>query len=153
MTIVAALDFSTVTDRVFEIAAGLADSLRARIVLLHVVQPSELSGAGAGSAEDAESVVATGEQQATRRMARYERRMQLDKLNGSVILLRGSPAPQIVEHAVKLHAGLLVLGSHGAAGVSGRLVGDTLESILHKAPCPVVVVPHPKASRTRPPWL
>ncbi len=153
MTIVAALDFSTVTDRVFEIAAGLADSLRARIVLLHVVQPSEVAVADATAPEDVEAVVAAGEQQAVKRMARYERRMQLDKLNGSTIMLRGSPAPQIVEQSVKLHASLLVLGSHGAAGVSGRLVGETLEAILHRAPCPVVVVPHPKASRTRPPWL
>ena len=152
MTIVAALDFSTVTDRVFETAASLADSLHARIVLVHVVQPSELTGAAA-STEEAEAAVATGEQNATRRMARYERRMQLDKLNGSVMLLRGAPAPQIVEWSVKLHASLLVMGSHGQAGIAGRLVGTTIEAILHKAPCPVVVVPHPKASRTRPPWL
>ena len=54
MTIVAALDFSTVTDRVFEIAVGLADSFRARIVLLHVVQPSETVAASVAS-EDIEA--------------------------------------------------------------------------------------------------
>ena len=153
MTIVAALDFSSVTDRVFETAVGLADSMKGRIVLLHVVQPSEMAG-GSNPAPDAvEAAVSAGEQSAARRMARYEKRMQLDKLNGSAMLLRGTPVPQIVDWTVKLHASLLVMGSHGQAGVAGRLVGETIEGILHKAPCPVVVVPHPKTSRTRPPWF
>ena len=153
MTIVAALDFSSVTDRVFETAAGLADSLKARIVLLHVVQPSEIGGASDASHDAVDAAVAAAEQSATKRIARYEKRMQLDKLNGSVMMLRGAPVPQIVDWTVKLHASLLIMGSHGQAGVSGRLVGATIEGILHKAPCPVVVVPHPKASRTRPPWI
>ena len=40
MTIVASIDFSAATDRVFETAAALAESLHGRVVLLHVVQPA-----------------------------------------------------------------------------------------------------------------
>ena len=45
-TIIALLDFSAVTDQVFETAAGLADALHGRVVLLHVVQPSRVPAAG-----------------------------------------------------------------------------------------------------------
>ena len=37
-------------------------------------------------------------------------------------------------------------------GQAGRLVGETTEGVLRKAPCPVIIVPHPKISRSRPPW-
>ncbi len=153
MTIVAAMDFSTVTDRVFEAASSLGESLRARIVLLHVVQPSQLTGAKGTSPEDVEEMIAAAEQVAARRLARYEKRLQLDKLSVSTALLRGVPAPQIVDRCVKLGASLLVMGSHGQGGATGRLVGSATEGVLRKAPCPVVIVPHPKTSRTRPPWL
>jgi nucleotide-binding universal stress UspA family protein len=151
-TIVAPIDFSAVTDRVFEVAASLAEALRGRVVLLHVVQASQVSTEGVTSPEALQAAIAAAEQSAARRLARYEKRLQLDKLNVSKVMLRGVPAPQILEWSVKLRASFLVMGSHGHSVVKGRLFGSTAEDVLSRAPCPVIVVPHPKSNRTRPPW-
>ena len=152
MTIVAPLDFSAVTDRVFETAAGLAESLRGRIILLHVVQPSQAPREGSKSPVISEEAIAASEQSAVRQLGRYEKRLQLDKLNVTKMILQGAPAPQILECCVKLGASFLVMGSHGHGVLAGRLLGDTTEGVLRKAPCPVIIVPHPKVSRSRPPW-
>jgi nucleotide-binding universal stress UspA family protein len=152
MTILAPIDFSAVTDRVFETAAALADSLRGRVVLLHVVPPSTASGSGTKPPVATEEAVTAGEQSAARQLGRYEKRLQLDKLSVTKMIVRGAPAPQILEWCGKLGASFVVMGSHGLGAPAGRLVGETTEGVLRKAPCPVIIVPHPKLSRSRPPW-
>jgi nucleotide-binding universal stress UspA family protein len=142
MTIVALIDFSAVTDRVFETAASLADSLNGRVLLLHVVQPPA-DAAVAASADD---------QAADKRLARYEKRLHLDRLNVSRVLLRGEPVPQIREWCARHRVGFLVMGTHGLNLASGRLVGETAEGLLRRPPCPVILVPHPRLGRTRAPW-
>ena len=152
MTILAPIDFSAVTDRVFETAAALADSLRGRVVLLHVVPPSTASGSGTKPPVATEEAVTAGEQSVARQLGRYEKRLQLDKLSVTKMIVRGAPAPQILEWCGKLGASFVVMGSHGLGVPAGRLVGETTEGVLRKAPCPVIIVPHPKLSRSRPPW-
>jgi len=151
-TIVAPIDFSPVTDRVFDTAAGLADALRSRIVLLHVIPPPRLTSAGSHSPEAMQETIAASEQNAARRLARYEKRLLLDRLNVSKLLLHGEPAPIILEWSAKLGASFVVMGSHGHSEIAGRLIGGTTEGVLRKASCAVLIVPHPKISRSRPPW-
>ena len=130
MTIVALIDFSAVTDRVFETASSLADSLKGRVVLLHVVQPSQVTSAANATPEAVEAAVAAAEKTAVQRLARYEKRLQLDSINVTKVMLRGVPAPQIVEWSVKLGAAFLVLASQGQNPVVSRLLGSTTEGVL-----------------------
>ncbi|HEX6123959.1 MAG TPA: universal stress protein [Pyrinomonadaceae bacterium] len=58
----------------------------------------------------------------------------------------GRPAQLIVEEAEKWEADLIVAGSHGH-GFWGRLaVGSVSDSILHNAPCSVLIVRPEKVS-------
>ena len=54
-------------------------------------------------------------------------------------ILRGTPAQQIVERAEDWGADLIVVGSHGR-GFWGRLLGSVSNSVIHHAPCSVLVV-------------
>jgi nucleotide-binding universal stress UspA family protein len=54
----------------------------------------------------------------------------------------GEPPRVILERACALDADLIVMGSHGRSGYERLLLGSVTEKILHKAPCPVMVVPH-----------
>ncbi len=60
----------------------------------------------------------------------------------STEVLRGSPAQQIVERAEEGGADLIVVGSHGR-GFWGRLLGSVSNSVVHHAPCSVLVVRKP----------
>jgi nucleotide-binding universal stress UspA family protein len=149
-TIVALLDFSLVTDRVFEAAAELAESLHGTVLLLHVVQPSQVPAEGITSIEALQAAVTASEHHAARELERYEKRMQLDGLSASTKLLRGVPAPQVVTCAEQTGAAFIVLGSHGDGGVADRILGSVAESVLRYAPCPVIVVPHPDLRHSHP---
>jgi nucleotide-binding universal stress UspA family protein len=50
------------------------------------------------------------------------------------------PAEEIVEYAKEIHAGLIILGTHGRTGVSRFIMGSVAEHVVRTAPCPVLVV-------------
>jgi nucleotide-binding universal stress UspA family protein len=52
----------------------------------------------------------------------------------------GDVTMAIVDHAREVHADLLVLSTHGRAGLSHLLMGSVAERILRDAPCPVLTV-------------
>ena len=59
----------------------------------------------------------------------------------------GAPAAQgptietIIEEAGRLKVDMIVVGSHGHGAMYQLLVGSVSEGVLHRATCPVLVVP------------
>ena len=53
-------------------------------------------------------------------------------------LADGEPAEQIVKAAAGMD--LIVLGTHGTTGLARLLMGSVAETVLRKAPCPVLTV-------------
>jgi universal stress protein A len=52
----------------------------------------------------------------------------------------GKPAAEIVNAAKEWPADVIVIGSHGRAGVTRVLLGSVAEAVMRHAPCPVLVV-------------
>jgi nucleotide-binding universal stress UspA family protein len=57
------------------------------------------------------------------------------------IVRDGPPVDAILACAADIGADLIVLGSHGRDGLGHLLFGSTAERVLHKAPCPTLIVP------------
>ena len=51
----------------------------------------------------------------------------------------GAPADQIIRTADELEADLIVLGGRGKGAVEAIVLGSVAYSVLHHAPCPVLV--------------
>lgn len=60
--------------------------------------------------------------------------------------LFGSPDSRIVETAEKMNANLIIVGSHGYNRWERLLLGSVSDSVVHHAPCSVLVVRSPKTS-------
>ena len=58
-------------------------------------------------------------------------------------LVNGHPATELL--AAAADASLLVVGSRGMSGLTGALLGSVTHAVVHHAPCPVLVVPPPRA--------
>ncbi|MGX5654789.1 universal stress protein [Geodermatophilus nigrescens] len=69
-----------------------------------------------------------------------------DRVRWSVV--PGAPATALTDAA--RGAEVLVLGSRGAGGVTGLLLGSTAAAILAEPPCPVLLMPDPTAAVVRP---
>ncbi len=59
-------------------------------------------------------------------------------------ILFGSPESRIVETAEEMHSDLIVVGSHGYSRWERLLLGSVSDSVVHHAPCSVLVVRLPK---------
>ncbi|HKP69624.1 MAG TPA: universal stress protein [Pyrinomonadaceae bacterium] len=58
-------------------------------------------------------------------------------------ILFGSPESRIVETAEAIHPDIIVLGSHGYSRWERLLLGSVSDSVVHHAPCSVLIVRTP----------
>jgi nucleotide-binding universal stress UspA family protein len=65
-------------------------------------------------------------------------------VTATTLVVEGRPADVLTEAA--RGADLLVLGSSGISGIVAMLAGSTDYAVVHQAPCPLVLVPHPAPS-------
>ena len=63
-----------------------------------------------------------------------------DKIQISTEILSGSPESRIVETAEEMNADLIIVGSHGYNRWERLLLGSVSDSVVHHAPCSVLVV-------------
>jgi nucleotide-binding universal stress UspA family protein len=62
------------------------------------------------------------------------------EINVSGEVLYGSPESRIVETAEKMPADLIIVGSHGYNRWERLLLGSVSDSVVHHAPCSVLIV-------------
>lgn len=65
-------------------------------------------------------------------------------------LREGKPEAEVVRAAQDLHADLVVMGTHGRSGFQRWVLGSVTETVLRRAPCPVLTVPAPAPGRPGP---
>jgi len=128
-------DFSHCAEKALQYAIPFARHFGSELLLLHVIPPvivlqtSEMMPQGIPEAE--------GEVQ--------EGLEQLCKSIGHGIVAKpflrhGNPAVEIVDTAKELEADLIIISTHGRGGLSHVLLGNTVEKVVRRASCPVLVV-------------
>lgn len=139
--IVAAIDFSPVTELVLERAAAEARAFAARLWLLHVAAPEpDFVGYDPGPV-GVRQQVAQHLREDHQRLQAHAQSLREGGLDVTALLVQGPTIETILREASKLAADLIVLGSHGR-GVLGRtLLGSVSEGILRKTAIPVLIVP------------
>jgi nucleotide-binding universal stress UspA family protein len=135
------VDFSAVSNGVVKAAAALAQALKGRLVLLHVVQPPVITSEYGAVMANIQEIVAISEKTAARQLAKLERRLKAGGTRTGTVLLTGGAVAHILEQAGKLRADYIVMGSHGRSALFDLIAGSTTTGVMKKAPCPVVIVP------------
>ena len=130
-------DFSHASDAALAMASSLARDQEAKLLIAHVEEPPPAYGSGKlyyGLPDPGyeelknmlDNVVPADPQ------VGYEHR-----------LITGEPASAIVDLAKQEHVDLIVMGTHGRAGVSRLLMGSIAEAVVRQAPCPVLTFKQP----------
>ncbi|MGA2018020.1 MAG: universal stress protein [Opitutaceae bacterium] len=142
-TILVPIDFSGATQTVVDSAAGLARSSRARIVIVHVVQPpAVVADYGPPIGGFLMPVDGPAGPDAARQLARWRRYLEASNIHTETAQLTGaSPAKLIAAEAAARAASYIVMGSHGHTALYDLIVGGTASGVLRGAPCPVIIVP------------
>jgi nucleotide-binding universal stress UspA family protein len=134
-TIVVALDGSEGADVAGTLAAELAESAGARLIVAHVAEHTIGKGGGDLAADEEEL---KGEiQKRAQSLASGGVDVSVEIRDDMV----GGPAHAIAEVAKEAGADLIVTGTRGHSPISGLLLGSVAQRLLHIAPCPVLAVP------------
>jgi nucleotide-binding universal stress UspA family protein len=132
--IVFATDFSVASQEAFRLANVLAKDWGAKIILVHVQEPALAYGGGEfaiGGLEPSMESLKPLLNEFRPSDVPYEHRV-----------LMGDPADTVVRVAKEEDADMIVVGSHGRTGLVRLLMGSVAETIVRRAPCPVLVHKH-----------
>jgi nucleotide-binding universal stress UspA family protein len=133
-TILHPTDFSEPSQAAWELACALARDYNARLLVVHVYAPPPVY------APDGIAMPLPQEEPAALQARLAALRPADERIPCEHRLLEGEPAEKILELAQQEHADLIVMGTHGTTGLARLLVGSVAESVLRKAPCPVLTV-------------
>jgi len=111
----------------------------AEVYAVHVVsdEHAKLSGKVLGWAEPFEEYLTDRGELAT---AYVEKAGKEAKVKVEPVLLKGSPAEEILDYADKNGIDLIVMGTQGLTGIKRFLIGSVAENVIRHSKVPVVVV-------------
>jgi nucleotide-binding universal stress UspA family protein len=132
-------DFSASAKQALDYAIRLARTLKARLTVLHVIQPVPMAGAGMGIVLP-ETYLQEVKEGVQGSMQEALARVTAAGLTAERIVLYGVPFQEIIETAKARQVDLIVMGTHGRTGLMYVLLGSVAEQVIRLAPCSVLVV-------------
>lgn len=143
-TILAAIDFSDVTEHLVEVASDMARSHGAVLYLLHVEEPEpDFVGYEPGP-QHVRDLVAHEAVRHFKDENTLRDQLRAKGIDAHSMVVQGPFVEKVLAEAARHSADLIVVGSHGHGAVYHLLVGSVTEGIIKGAKCPVLVVPAPK---------
>ncbi len=139
------LDGSSLAEAVLPVTAALADTLRGRVTLLHVI---ERSAPAAVHGEPHLTDVPDAEAYLERAAERLAAAAPVDRHVHAGQEL--DVAQSIAEHAAELGADLVVLCTHGRSRLRHRLFGGIAQRVAGKGRTPILLVPPAGTAPARP---
>jgi len=133
-TILFATDFSPASQKAFEFAAAIARDYKARVIVIHVLEPVNM-----GFSEFAAYIGPEEDREQALELLRTTKAAS-PSIATEYRLLDGDPASVIVETAEETAADLIVMGTHGRSGLTRFVMGSVAEHVLRRSPCPVMTI-------------
>lgn len=123
------------------VALELARATGAPVTVVYAVAELgavELAGAEAGldPGDEHQRILAAAERDLQAFLAQH-----LTGVEAVGRVVRGKPEEVVSTVAAELNAAYIVVGTRGRGTLARLVLGDTVQAILQRTPCPVVVVP------------
>ena len=145
------VDYSEHSRESVRIAAELAVKVGATVDIVHVWDRPTYVSDGVmvrRPGEEQRSLADLIRENAENDMAQFLAKLELPEgVNVNHRMCTGEPAQRLVEEARSGGYDLIVVGTHGRAGVLHLLLGSTAERLIRLSPVPVLVIP-PKGRGT-----
>lgn len=141
-TIVALVDFTDASSQVLDQAQKFAAAFGSRVILLHIVPPEPI--VGTLGAEAPSIPLPSSRELVHLDKARLEQlllSLTSQGVDASALQFEGPIAETVVMETEKLHADLVIMGSHHHSALYDLFVGSVTADILKAVRIPVLVLP------------
>ena len=138
-TLLVPVDFGEASDRAVDYAIDLARACSATVIVAHVYKVPVIGF------PDAPILASQEIANRIRSSAEAGLCSLIDRFSGRGVELSGLLEEEeahagILAVAEKMHADLIVMGTHGRKGVPRALLGSVAEKVVRTSPCPVLTV-------------
>jgi nucleotide-binding universal stress UspA family protein len=123
------------------IAADMARTFQAKLLVLTVVRPPEGwwgIGGAPPSPEALSQALVEGQEEVLRQA---ETELELGGIDYETVQELGDPSWKIIEVAESRNADIIVIGKRGAGLAERVMLGSVADRLSHQSPVPVLVVP------------
>ncbi len=147
---VAPLDPDSVHDDGLPLTVSLAKAFEAKLLLLSIVPTfSTLTGEQAATSSlmpaTTQAMLDIREETARKHLSEHIRELEAQGIKAVMDIERGNPAPTIVKTADQAHANLIVLSTHGKAGVGAFWARSVAPQVAQRTTIPLLLIPLPSA--------
>lgn len=149
--ILVATDFSECSEAALAYGRALARQFTARLHVMHIVETSMAGSFEVGGYVTAIPAIQAEleESEGARLEAVVSDEDRRDLAAKTELVMLQPPAQAIVEYAAHERIDLIVVGTHGRRGLAHMVMGSVAETVVRKAPCPVLTVRHPEREFVR----
>lgn len=130
-------DFSDCSNEAMHYAAMIARTFKARIVLVHVIQPYTYGMTETFNLVDHYTALKTI---AGPMLDQTRKRLLKQGVSVETDLLTGPAHHEILQKARRAKADLIVMGTHGRTGMEHFILGSVAEKVVRMSSCPVLTV-------------
>ncbi len=144
--ILAAIDFSPVSEAVVAFAAKLAKISKGHLYLVHIASPEpDFVGYDVGP-ETERKAVAERFRNEHRDLQELADKVRERGVETTALLVQGPTVEKILAEAERLGSAHIVVGTHGRGAVGRLLLGSVSEGLVRHAAAPITVIPAPRES-------
>jgi nucleotide-binding universal stress UspA family protein len=145
-TILAAIDFSDLSATVMDYAAGLATAWQARLLVAHVVHDLSYFTGIYVTDTSLLDIQQRLEREAQERLLGFCQSTLGEQVPYDMLVVTGRPIGELRRLMQERQVDCLVLGAHSTDKPEHQLFGSTADRLIHQSPCPILVIPPPRAS-------
>lgn len=140
MNILVPIDFSDVEGVLIKEAVFIAEKTKAKIILIHVVEPEpEFVGYETGP-QTVRNDVACEFHEKHKMLQNEAKHFKQAGIEVTPLLIQGPTSDVILKEAHKFNADMIIIGSHGHGALLHLIMGSVSQDIVKYAKCPVLVV-------------
>jgi len=134
-------DFTSFSRAALRKAIELAKANRAELFLVHVVNPVvPVPGDAYISPKMYDDLAGSARAFAQKQLDKLSAQVKKARVKSRAFVLEGAPAEEIVRFARGRRVDLIVMGTHGRAGLAKLFVGSVADRVVAAASCPVLTV-------------
>ncbi len=140
-TLLVPTDFSKCAENALQSAFALAERRGAGVVVLHVVFPNEALDNNVYNAFWTEEYLEERQQALRRWTERVRQPVRFGQVKTEIMCRVGFPVPSICDVADEVKADLIVIGTTGATGLRGAILGSVAAGVMAQTTLPVLSIP------------
>jgi nucleotide-binding universal stress UspA family protein len=140
------VDGSAASAQGLDEAIELARQLKARLRVVHVVEPWVMAAAETGTTPQVAESIRSGGAALLEESEKKVRNAGIEVDAELIEVIGGQAGEWIVNRANEVNVDLIVCGTHGRRGVRRLLLGSDAEYIVRRSPVPVLLVRSPESA-------